>query len=135
VQRAAQRYGSKIAVAIDAKAGQVVSRGWVEGTGVTPAALAGQMKALGVTTLVCTDVSRDGMLQGPNVPLLRSVLAVGGVAVIASGGVASLDDLKALQKLAPEGVVGVIIGKALYEGAIELPAALALLRNPPPAGR
>lgn len=124
VQAAARCYGRKIAVAIDAKAGQVVSRGWVSKTALTPANLAQQMKALGVTTLVCTDVSRDGMLQGPNVGLLGDVLAVGSLAVIASGGIASIKDLEQLKPLEPRGVVGAIVGKALYEGTIDLREAI-----------
>ncbi len=127
VQEAAGRYGPKIAVAIDAKAGAVVSRGWVSSTTLTPAALAGQMKALGVQTLICTDVSRDGMLQGPNLVLLKEVLAVGGLKLIASGGVSSLEDLRQLKTLEPQGVIGAIVGKALYEGTLDARQAIAAL--------
>jgi phosphoribosylformimino-5-aminoimidazole carboxamide ribotide isomerase len=130
VQRAAARYGDRIAVAIDAKAGQVVSRGWVEGTGLSPEDLARRMRGLGVKTLVCTDVSRDGMLAGPNQSLVRQVLGVGGLQVIASGGVSSIDDIQELKALEPDGVVGAIIGKALYEGTVDLKAALALAAAP-----
>ncbi len=125
VQEAADRHGRKIAVAIDAKAGQVVSRGWVASTTVTPAQLARSVLMLGVDCLVCTDVSRDGMLQGPNRGLLEEVLALKPAQVIASGGVSSLDDLRQLKALEPQGVTGVIIGKALYEGAIDLKDAIA----------
>ncbi len=132
VQAAAQRYASKIAVAIDARAGQVVSRGWVAPTTKTPAALAGEMKVLGVQTIVCTDVSRDGMLQGPNLTLLQQVLAVGGLEVIASGGVSSVTDLQQLATLQEHGVIGVIIGKALYEGTIDLRKAIEMLSGQAP---
>ena len=125
VQAAADRYGRKIAVAIDAKAGQVVSRGWVSSTALTPAALARSVIMLGVETIICTDVSRDGMLQGPNLSLLDEVLAVGPLQLIASGGVASLDHLRQLKGLEPRGLAGVIIGKALYEATIDLRAAIA----------
>jgi phosphoribosylformimino-5-aminoimidazole carboxamide ribotide isomerase len=128
VARAVKRYGDKIAVAIDAKAGQVVARGWVEGAHLTPAEMARQMTQLGVRTVICTDVARDGMLSGPNQSLLEEVLAVGPREVIASGGVASLEDLKRLKALEPRGVVGAIVGKALYEGAFDLAEALALVR-------
>ncbi len=124
VQAAATRYGRKIAVAIDAKAGQVVSRGWVSATALTPASLAQQMKALGVTTLICTDVSLDGMLQGPNLNLLDEVLAVGSLEVIASGGIASIKDLEQVKQFELRGVIGAIVGKALYEGAIDLAEAV-----------
>ena len=128
VQQAAAAYGSKIAVAIDAKAGQVVSRGWVSSTVLTPQALAKNVIALGVQTLICTDVSRDGMMQGPNLDLLSDVLNVGATQLIASGGVSSIEDLKQLKTLEPRGVTGAIIGKALYEGSIDLKAAFAAVR-------
>jgi phosphoribosylformimino-5-aminoimidazole carboxamide ribotide isomerase len=125
VQQAADRYGRKIAVAIDAKAGQVVSRGWVSPTALTPAALARSVMMLGVETIICTDVSRDGMLQGPNLSLLGEVLDVGVQQLIASGGIASLEDLRKLKALEPRGVIGAIVGKALYEGAIDAREAIA----------
>ena len=127
VQAAADRYGRKIAVAIDAKAGQVVSRGWVAATALAPAALARSVMMLGVETIICTDVSRDGMLQGPNLALLDEVLAVGPLALIASGGVASLEHVKQLKLLESKGLTGVIIGKALYEETMDLRKAIAAL--------
>ena len=127
VQHAAKRYGSKIAVAIDANAGKVVSRGWTTATRLTPAALAKQVAGMGIDTVICTDVSRDGMLQGPNLALLTEVLDVGVRQLIASGGIASLEDLKRLKTLEPRGVVGAIVGKALYEGAIDVRQAIQAL--------
>jgi phosphoribosylformimino-5-aminoimidazole carboxamide ribotide isomerase len=124
LQQAADRYGRRIAVAIDAKAGQVVSRGWASSTTVTPAQLTRSVLLLGVETLICTDVSRDGMLQGPNVELLQEVLDAGARQLIASGGIASLEDLRRLKGLESRGVIGAIVGKALYEGAIDLRAAV-----------
>ena len=124
VQQAAKRYGEKIAVAIDAKAGQVVSRGWVAATTLTPEQLAREVAGWGVTTVICTDVSRDGMLEGPNLALFQGVLGAGSRRVIASGGIASLDDLKRLKALEPKGVIGAIVGKALYEGALDLAEAI-----------
>ena len=119
VQEAADRFGTKIAVAIDASAGRVVSRGWVAATQITPGALARSVTMLGVETVICTDVSRDGTLQGPNLSLLSEVLDAGAREVIASGGVSSLEDLRQLKTLESRGVVGVIIGKALYEGTLD----------------
>jgi phosphoribosylformimino-5-aminoimidazole carboxamide ribotide isomerase len=135
VKAAAARYGRKIAVAIDARAGQVVSRGWVAGTGLTPSTLARDILRLGVETLICTDTSRDGMLQGPNLALLEEVLGVGPVQLIASGGIASLEDLKRLKTLEPRGVIGAIVGKALYEGTMDLKQALQLVSDQPSAIR
>ena len=131
VQEAADRHGSKIAVAIDAKAGQVVSRGWVASTTITPAQLARSVMMLGVECLICTDVSRDGMLQGPNRSLLEEILALKPPQVIASGGVSTLEDLRQLKALEPRGVTGVIIGKALYEGAINLKDAIEIVGSRP----
>ena len=125
VQMAAARYGEKIAVAIDAQAGRVVSRGWVAKTVLTPAQLARNVAGAGVQTIICTDVSRDGMLQGPNVELLGEVLEAAKVSLIASGGIASLEHLQRLKALQPRGLIGAIVGKALYESAIDLNAALA----------
>ena len=127
VQAAADRYGRKIAVAIDAKAGQVVSRGWASSTTLTPAALARSVMMLGVETIICTDVSRDGMLQGPNLALLNEVLDAGPIQLIASGGISSLEDLRRLKQLEPRGVVGAIVGKALYEGTIDARQAIEAL--------
>jgi len=124
IQEAADRFGKKIAVAIDAKAGQVVSRGWASATSLAPAQLARSVMMLGVETLICTDVSRDGMLQGPNLALLNEVLDVGPRQLIASGGIASLDDLRTLKPLEPHGLIGAIIGKALYEGTVDLTQAI-----------
>ena len=124
VQMAAMRYKEKIAVAIDAKAGQVVSRGWVASTALTPAQLAGEMVKLGVQTIICTDVSRDGMLQGPNVGLINEVLRAGVKQLIASGGITTIKDLEELKALEPKGLIGAIVGKALYERTIDLARAL-----------
>lgn len=127
VRAAVARYGEKIAVAIDASAGKVVSRGWVSATALTPAALARTMTDLGVRTIICTDVSRDGMLRGPNLALIGEMLDAGVKQVIASGGIASLDDVRRLKTLAARGVIGVIVGKALYEGQLDIREALRLL--------
>ncbi len=125
VEAAARRFGDRIAVAIDAKGGHVVSRGWVASTALTPAALAGSVLKLGVETIICTDVSRDGMLQGPNLILLNEVLDAGAKGLIASGGISSVADLQRVKALEPRGIIGAIVGKALYEGTIDLKQAIA----------
>jgi phosphoribosylformimino-5-aminoimidazole carboxamide ribotide isomerase len=124
VQEAADRHGHKIAVAIDAKGGRVVSRGWVSDTSLTPAQLARSVLMLGVELLVCTDVARDGTLEGPNLDLLAQVLDVGPVQVIASGGISTTQDLQQLRALESRGLIGAIVGKALYEGALDLREAM-----------
>ena len=129
IQEAADRYGPKIAVAIDAKAGQVVSRGWTSSTTLTPEQLARSVAMLGVELLICTDVSRDGTLQGPNLDLFNHVLSVGHLQVIASGGISTLQDLTRLRELEPRGLMGAIVGKALYEGKIDLREAIHSVGN------
>lgn len=129
VQEAADRYGPKVAVAIDARAGQVVSRGWLSATALTPEQLVRSVLMLGVEWIVCTDVSRDGTLQGPNTALLTQVLELGPMHLIASGGIATLQDLTTLKALEPHGLAGAIIGKALYEGSIRLPEAIQTVES------
>ena len=127
VQEAADRYGTKIAVAIDGRSGRVVSRGWEKATSITPASLARSVTMLGVEIVICTDVSRDGMMEGPNLSLIEELLEVGVRQLIASGGISSVEDIKQLKAIESRGLVGVIVGKALYEGAIDLRQAIAAL--------
>ncbi len=127
VQAACARYPGKIAVGIDARNGEVAIEGWEKGSGVQAVELAKQMAAYGVETIIFTDISRDGMLNGVNTAATAALAAAAGVEVIASGGVASLADVE--QLLACGGISGCIIGKALYTGAVDLRAALRLARE------
>jgi phosphoribosylformimino-5-aminoimidazole carboxamide ribotide isomerase len=127
VQEALARHGAeRVAVGIDARGGEVAIHGWAEGSGVQALALAQQMRSLGVERVVYTDVARDGMLQGVNVAATAELARESGLRVIASGGVASLEDIRALRARAAEGIEGVIVGMALYRGTLRLPEALAL---------
>lgn len=128
VQQAVARFGEAIVVGIDAKDGQVAVQGWAEKTELEALELALKMKEVGVKHLVFTDISRDGMLQGPNIQSTVELARVSGLQVVASGGVSHLEDIILLQKEANQGVpiAGAIIGKALYTGAIALSAALAV---------
>ena len=124
VRQLCQRHGSQqVVVAIDAREGQVATRGWRETTSVSVLALAQEMAALGVCRLLYTDISRDGTLTGPNIAANAALVRETGLAVLASGGVASLDHIR---RLAETGVEGVILGRALYTGAIKLADALAV---------
>ncbi len=127
IQEAADRHGSKIAVAIDARAGQVVSRGWTSTTNLTPGQLVRSLLMLGVELFICTDVTRDGTMQGPNLALLAQVFDAGARQLIASGGVSTTQDLQQLQTLEARGLIGAIIGKALYEGNVNLKEAIRLV--------
>jgi phosphoribosylformimino-5-aminoimidazole carboxamide ribotide isomerase len=124
-------FGDKIAVGIDAKNGQVAVKGWVDTTGVTALALAKRMDALGVATLIYTDIGTDGMLTGPNLAAQEAMLSAVKCAVIASGGVSQREDVTNLAKLAQRyaNLDGVIVGKALYERRVELHDLLTIARG------
>lgn len=126
VEEACRAFPGKIAVGIDAKNGMVATRGWVESTGLTATDLALRMKDLGVDTVIYTDVSRDGMMQGPNVAATRALVEASGLNIIGSGGVSSLRDL---QDFRNAGCAGAILGKALYENAFTLPEALSAMKE------
>jgi phosphoribosylanthranilate isomerase len=129
--RAIAEHGDKIAVGLDVRITEqghrLAARGWTTDGGDLWSVLE-RLDQDGCARYVVTDVSKDGTLQGPNVQLLRDVCARTDAHVIASGGVSSVDDLRVLAALAPDGVEGSIVGKALYAGAFTLPEALATVR-------
>ena len=118
------RYGDQVAVGLDVRGRTLAARGWTKQGGDLYEAL-GRLDAEGCARYVITDVLKDGMLRGPNLDLYRDVCARTKAPVVASGGVSSLADLRALASLAPIGVEGAIVGKALYAGAFTLAEALA----------
>ncbi|MDQ2751335.1 MAG: bifunctional 1-(5-phosphoribosyl)-5-((5-phosphoribosylamino)methylideneamino)imidazole-4-carboxamide isomerase/phosphoribosylanthranilate isomerase PriA [Pseudonocardiales bacterium] len=123
VRAAIARCGEKIAVGLDVRGTTLAARGWTQEGGDLWETLA-RLDADGCARYVLTDVHRDGTLTGPNLALLSEVCARTAAPVVASGGVSSLDDLRAIAALASQGVEGAIIGKALYAGAFTLPEAL-----------
>lgn len=127
---ALSRWPERIAVGIDARDGMVAVRGWLETTSVAATDLAREVARRGVRTIIYTDIERDGMLGGLNLEATVALARAVRTPVIASGGVASLDDLAALKAVAHEGIEGVIVGRALYDGRIDPAAALALLAAP-----
>jgi phosphoribosyl isomerase A len=124
VHRAIAEYGDRVAVGLDVRGTTLSARGWTEDGGELFETLA-RLDADGCARYVVTDVRRDGTLTGPNLDLLRDVCAATDRSVVASGGVSSLDDLRALARLRHVGVEASIVGKALYAGAFTLPEALA----------
>lgn len=122
-------YGDKVAIGIDARNGFVATRGWLETSEVQAEELAKQLAAKGAETFIFTDISRDGMMQGPNVEAIVSLAKASGRTVIASGGVSVQDDLLSLAAHADQGVGGAIVGKALYTGSIDLAQALLAINN------
>ena len=130
VEEALARLGAEhIALAIDARDGYVATHGWQQLTGVTAIELAQQKKKLGITRVIYTDIARDGTLTGVNAPACAALAAESGLAVIASGGVASLEDVRRVKEIEADGVEGLIIGKALYAGQIDLSLALEVARS------
>ena len=124
---ALKKYGGEhIVIGIDARDGRVAVQGWVEGSDVTPVDLAQGMKAAGAKYIVYTDISRDGMLSGPNVDSTRELVEKSGMCIIASGGVSSESDI---QRVRDAGCEGAIIGKAIYEGRLTLGQALRAARG------
>ena len=130
VADAVVRHGAeRICVGIDARDGRVAVHGWMDDSGVDAVTLARAMRDLGIRRVVHTDVARDGMLTGVNAAASARLAQDSGLAVIASGGVSSLDDLQRLKTEETKGVEGVVIGMALYRGRVRLPEAIALLRG------
>ena len=120
---AVQTYGERIAVGADLKDGKVAIRGWLETSGEGWEAFFRRVEDLGVRTVICTDIARDGAMRGANRALYRTLAAQFRMDLIASGGVSSLEDVAALREA---GCAGAIVGKAWYTGAIDLAAAIAL---------
>lgn len=123
VEEAVKRYGDKIAVGVDIKDGAVAIKGWTESSGVDAFEFCEKMQNLGVSTIICTDISRDGAMQGTNRLLYKTLSERFSLQIVASGGVSTLDDVKALAEM---NLYGAIIGKAWYTGAIDLKEAIAL---------
>tara|TARA_B100001093_G_scaffold4535_1_gene4714 strand:+ start:6958 stop:7758 length:801 start_codon:yes stop_codon:yes gene_type:complete len=130
------RHPQKIVVGIDARQGRVATRGWVEESDVEATALAQRFSEIGIAAIISTDIATDGTLAGPNLEALRAMALASSVPVIASGGVGCMGDLLGLLALEPLGVEGVIVGRALYDGRIDLHEAIQAvadgrLQDPP----
>ncbi|MGQ9484803.1 MAG: 1-(5-phosphoribosyl)-5-[(5-phosphoribosylamino)methylideneamino]imidazole-4-carboxamide isomerase [Desulfosoma sp.] len=129
VETACQRFPGRIALGIDARHGYVAVEGWRETTRVEAVAFAQRFDQVGLSAIIYTDIQRDGMQSGVNVEATRRLCAASTTPVIASGGVASWDDIQALLPLVPLGLDGVITGKALYTGTLNLQEALHRLQS------
>ena len=126
LRAACARFPGRIAVGIDARGGRVAVKGWAEDGGLEALELAKRAAGAGAVAIVYTDIERDGALQGVNLAATHALARAVEVPVIASGGVASLEDIAALKALADPGIAGVICGRALYDGRIDPARALAL---------
>ncbi len=121
---ACERFPDKIFVGVDVKQGKVALRGWTNLSDATPGQVLASLKACPVAGVIMTEISRDGMLEGPDVVALRHAAEACPVPLIASGGITRVEDIRAIKQLGL-GISGVIVGKAFYEGAMDLPSALA----------
>lgn len=121
LKEAVKLYGNRITVGVDIKDGMVAIKGWTEVSAVSCEDFCRQLEELGVSSVICTDISKDGMMSGTNLELYKSLNRDFSINIIASGGVSTLDDISALKKM---DVFGAILGKALYMGAIDLKEAI-----------
>ena len=129
VKEACQKYGDRVVVGIDAKDGIVAVDGWGVSGDVEVTVLAKEMAKAGVKTIIYTDISRDGTLSGVNVEATARLARESGAKVVASGGVKSLEDIRALLPYEKDGIEGVIVGKSIYTGSLDLQEAVALVES------
>ena len=129
IKRTADRYPDRIVVGIDARKGRVAIEGWTQTTRIKAVELAQNFENCGVAAINFTDIHRDGMQTGPNIEETRKLAEAITLPVVASGGVATIKDIQNLLALEPVGVIGVIIGKALYSRKLDLQEALALVQS------
>lgn len=122
---AVNAYGDRIAIGVDIKDGYVAVKGWTEKSNLEAFSFCRDMEAIGIRTLICTDISKDGAMQGPNHDLYRRLSQELGMQIIASGGVSSIEDVK---RLAAMDIHGAIIGKAYYTGAVDLKEAIEVAK-------
>ena len=127
VKEACKKYPDKILVGIDAKNGFAATKGWVEVTQIKAKELALKMQGYGAAGIIYTDISKDGMLSGPNIEATREMVESLNIPVIASGGISSIDDIKRLSKI--KGLWGAITGKAIYSGALNLREAIKVTKD------
>lgn len=123
-EKTIEEYKDIIISGVDARDGKVATNGWVNVSAIDAVTVIRKMKSLGLNEFIFTDIATDGMMKGPNIPSLLSILdALPGIALIASGGVSSMEDLEALDKFSAKGIKGAIVGKAIYDGKIDIKKA------------
>lgn len=125
---ACAKYSGRILAGIDAKDGKAAVKGWVEVTGTDAKDLAREMEKAGAAGIIYTDISRDGMLAGPNIPAMKEMVETVSIPIIASGGVSSIKDIISLKEI--KNLWGVITGKAIYSGAVDLKEAIRVAQSP-----
>ena len=123
VTEACKAFPDKIIVGLDAKNGFVATEGWAEVSNIKAVELAKRFEQDGVTSIIYTDIARDGMMQGVNVEETITMARASSIPIIASGGITNMDDIRALQQVEDEGIMGAITGRAVYEGTLDLETA------------
>ncbi len=126
LKEAVKKYGSHAAVGVDARNGMVATHGWTKTSNVEMISFLKSLREIGVQTVICTDISRDGAMKGTNLELYRKLCGIEGLSIVASGGVSSTEDILALKQM---GLYGAILGKAMYTGAVDLEEALRLVKE------
>ena len=126
---ATQRYPKKIILGIDAKDGRVAVEGWIKGSELTPIEIAKRFENYDIASIIYTDIKRDGMKTGPNIESTKKLASSTNIPIIASGGVATIEDIKKIIDLSSYGIEGIIIGRALYDGDIDLKEAIKIARK------
>jgi len=129
VKDLSEEYPQRVAVGIDAKEGMVATRGWLKESEIASLDLAKQLNDLELAAIISTDIATDGTLKGPNIQALREIAEISINPVIASGGIGTIADLISLADFADEGIEGIIVGRALYDGSIDLKEAILTLKN------
>lgn len=129
LETSCRTFPGRISVGLDTRAGKVLVKGWTETTDQSAIDLANELGGLRILSLIFTDVQRDGMLSGPNLDAIQQLARSVEIPIVASGGISSIEDIRSLLALESYGVAGVIIGKALYTGAVKLNEALSLTRG------
>jgi len=124
LKKALRQFKNKVIISVDARGSNVCIKGWEDKTRLVALSFIKDLKKMGVATIIYTDISKDGTLKGPNIKDTKNLLKASGIKIIVSGGVSSLDDILRLKVLEKQGVAGIIIGKALYEGKFTLTQAL-----------
>jgi len=125
---AVKSFRSNIVAGIDARDGMVHTKGWIFKTEITAIELARKISSAGIDTINYTDISKDGMLAGPNIDSLRELIGAVKLKIVAAGGVSSIEDVKKLKALEADGLAGIIIGKAFYEGKLDLAEAIKICK-------
>jgi phosphoribosylformimino-5-aminoimidazole carboxamide ribotide isomerase len=133
VAQACSAFPGRILVGIDARGENVAVQGWTEETAVTPVTVAKQCEELGVSAIIYTDIHRDGMSTGPNVEATGALARSVRIPVIASGGISTIQDVARITEIEPDGVIGMITGRALYQGTLNLAEAIRVASSGRPA--